>query len=125
MSKKKTVGIYELLGLAVGCIGMSFEEFCACDFDEFEHITRAWHSMIDEQNRDDWERMRILATICIQPHTKKKLTPKQLIPLPWDRCRNRRNNNAPQLTKEQRRKRVEELMQRMNAAHQSSDEINR
>lgn len=92
---------------------MSFEEFCAYDFDEFEHITRAWHSMTDEQNRDEWERMRILATICIQPHTKKKLTPKQLIPLPWDRRRNRRNNNAPELTKEQRRKRVEELMQRM------------
>lgn len=41
-SEKKPVGIYDLLGLAVGCIGMSREDFCGCCFDEFEGISKAW-----------------------------------------------------------------------------------
>ena len=71
-------------GIAVGCIGMSVDDFCKCDFDEFEAICRAWQEMTDAHYRNLWERMRTLASITIQPHIRKKITPKQLIPLPWD-----------------------------------------
>ena len=33
--------------------------------------------------RGDWERMRMNATITIQPHLKWKVTPRQVLPLPW------------------------------------------
>ena len=35
----------------------------------------------------EWERTRTLASILISPHLKKgrRITPKQLIPLPWDK----------------------------------------
>lgn len=37
-----------------------------------------------EGYRSCWERMRMLASIVIQPHVKKKITPKRLLPFPWD-----------------------------------------
>lgn len=100
-----------MLGIAVGCIGLSLDEFCALEFDEFESICEAWRKMSEQQNREAWERTRILATICIQPHIKKKITPKQLIPLPWDKRTARRNE--PQLTAEEKRKRFEDVARRL------------
>ena len=44
------------------------------EFDEFESICKAWREMSEVQNRDEWERTRTLAAICIQPHIKKKIT---------------------------------------------------
>lgn len=105
------------MGTAVGCIGLTLDEFCKYDYDEFESICKAWQDMTDAQNRDAWERTRILAAISIQPHTKKKITPKQLIPLPWDKKKETRSDE-PQLTPEEKRKRFEEL------AHRLGDEIN-
>jgi len=50
-----------------------------------------------------------VADISIQPHVRKKITPRQLLPLPWDKDVNPRNN-APQLTAEERQKRFEEMV---------------
>ena len=93
--KKKPVGILELLGIAVGCIRMSHDDFCKCTFEEFESICDAWHEMTEGQYRDSWERARIVAAICIQPHVKKRITPRQLLPLPWDNKKSEIRNNAP------------------------------
>jgi len=32
----------------------------------------------------EWERMRLLATITVQPWSKKKITPSRLLPFPWE-----------------------------------------
>lgn len=105
--------------MAVGCIGMSHDDFCKCTFDEFESICKAWRDMNDRENREAWERARTIATILIQPHVKKgnKVTPQQLISLPWDKKTNHRSE-APKLTAEEKRKRFEEI------AHRLGDEIN-
>ena len=63
---------------------MPLEEFSRLYFDEFESICKAWREMKDAQEREAWERTRILAAICIQPHVKEKITPTRLLPLPWD-----------------------------------------
>ena len=57
--------------------------------------------------------MRLLATIVIQPHVKKKLTPEKLLPLPWDRKKKRAAADAPKLTKEQQHQRFKELLHRL------------
>lgn len=87
---------------------MSFDDFCKCTFEEFESICRAWREMSDNQERGQWERARTVATIIIQPHIKKHLTPRELLPLPWDH-QPAQPAEAPQLTPEERRKRFEEL----------------
>ena len=98
--------------MAVGCIGMPLGEFSKLYFEEFESICKAWGEMNDAQERDAWERTRILATICIQPHVKKKITPRQLLPLPWDKEQPGHRSTQPELTKEEQKARFEALAKR-------------
>lgn len=63
------------------------------DYDEFEAVTRAWTEMRETAERQEWERMRMLATLGIQPHVKKKLTPQQLLPFPWDGDKKKRRGH--------------------------------
>lgn len=107
--KKKPLGVLELLGIAVGCIGMSRDDFDRCYFDEFDAICRAWREHEDAATRDAWERTRLLAAITIQPHVKKKVTPRQLVQ-PWDSTAARQKQSAPQLSPSERRKRFEKLI---------------
>ena len=97
---------------------MSFDDFCKCTFEEFESICRSWREMTDSLERDAWERSRTMAAIIIQPHVKKKITPRQLLPLPWDKKKAIPRSEAPELTAEERRKRFEEVARRLG------DEIN-
>lgn len=63
--------------------------------------------MTDGQYRDAWERARTVAAIVIQPHLKKKITPQQLLPLPWDHKSRAIESATPELTAEERLKRFE------------------
>ncbi len=102
-----------MLGIAVGCVGLSLDDFCRLYFEEFESVCKAWREMNDNQERQAWERTRILAAISIQPHVKKKITPKQLIPLPWDNNKQKPKSDEPELTKEELKARFEELKERL------------
>jgi hypothetical protein len=65
--------------------------------------------------RSDWERMRMLATIVIQPHVKKKLTPAALLPFEWDKPQGKgcgKRAEQKKVTKEEDRRRLDELMKR-------------
>ena len=63
-----------------------------------------------------WERMRILATITIQPHVKNHLTPASLLPFPWDNQPHPNNTQAarePIPTKEEAHERLVTLIKKM------------
>lgn len=68
--------------------------------------------MSDAKYQDQWERVRILATIVIQPHVKQKLTAEKLLPFPWDPKRSK-NKTLDNLTLEERRKRAEEIKNKL------------
>ncbi len=89
-------------------MGMSLDDFCRCTPEEFRAINEAWHECRESQMRDDWERMRLLATIVIQPHTKKRISPEKLIPFVWDRRRGVRPE-ATKMTAAERLARFEKL----------------
>jgi hypothetical protein len=84
-------------------------------FDEFESICKSWTEMREQQEHAEWERARTLAAIIIQPHLKKKVTPRQLLPLPWDRKNTGLPSapDAPILTADERRRRFEEVARRL------------
>lgn len=88
------------------------DDFCSCEHDEFESIVQAWSHGREDAERDAWERMRLQAAITIQPHLKKKITPKQLITLPWDTEKPKRP--ASDISPEQKRKRFETLKERFS-----------
>lgn len=66
----------------------------------------SWGRHSEGLEQGSWERMRLLATITIQPHVKKRLTPGQLLPLPWDGKR----PAAPPVSREQDMERLRKLM---------------
>lgn len=85
---------------------MSFEEFAA--------VHSAYAEQRDADFKDAWARMRLQATIGLQPHlTKgKKLTPEKLLPFPWDR-KPQLARNKEELTVAQRRARMLEIVNRL------------
>ncbi len=98
---------------------MSYDDFCRLTPGEFEAICGAFYDKEESKRRDDWERMRLLAAIVIQPHVKKKLTPKSLLPFNWDK---KKAADKPLLSKEESRKRFLELMAKQK---RKSDEMHK
>ena len=99
----------ELLGIAVGNIGMPYNDFCAITPEEFNHIYRADIEERTAQYQDSWERMRMLATISIQPYAKNALTPQKLLSFPWEKKKPEHTKVAPAVSKEDALKRFEEV----------------
>lgn len=109
--KKSAVPVLDLFGQAVGIIGMSHEDFCRCDPDELDAVFRAYRESREEQQREEWERMRIAAAIGIQPHVRRKITPQALLPLPWDNKKAAGKESAANImSPEERRLRFEKLI---------------
>lgn len=102
-----------MLGYALGCIRLSFDDFCGCTPEEFESICKAYHDQREADYKDEWERMRLLATYAIQPHVKNKITAQKLLPFPWDK-QSRHKENAHVLSAEESKARFEKLLKRTN-----------
>ena len=100
----------ELLGIAVGNIGMPYNDFCAITPEEFNNIYRAYSEERTAHYQDSWERMRMFATIIIQPYAKKGLTPQKLLSFPWEKKKPEHTKGAPAVSKEDALKRFEEVL---------------
>lgn len=76
---------------------------------------KAYADQRDAAYRDRWERMRLLASIVIQPHLAKnaKITPERLLPFPWDKKKAAAEKKAKEYTPEQQRKRMAELVKKL------------
>lgn len=86
------------------------------DFNEFAAVYKAYAEQRDTDFKDEWARMRLLATITIQPHLAKgkKVTPEKLLPFPWEKKKTRkRGEKVPELTPEQQRERMAELVKKL------------
>lgn len=78
---------------------MSPRDFWESTPAEFAAAMTAWHAAEETRERGAWERMRILAAITVQPHCKKRLSARRLVPLPWDGKNTPGNRSRP--TKEE------------------------
>lgn len=87
---------------------MGVEEWCGLTPTEWEAICAAYNEKRTADYENEWERMRMLATITIQPHVKGKLTPAKLLPYPWD---NRKEETASeQVSKDEALRRFKSLI---------------
>lgn len=93
----------------MGCLGMSLGDFRQLLPHQLSAILRHY----GERRRDEWERMRLLATLTLQPHSKKALRPHSVLPLPWDAEERTQSHEAeePGLTLDERRQRVRQLQE--------------
>ena len=66
---------------------LSPDEFYNLTPREFNNKVTGYEQMIEQNDRLEWIRMRMLATTLLQPHLKKgsKLTPEKLMPFHWEK----------------------------------------
>ncbi len=70
--------------MAVGEIGMSLDDFDRLTPAEFEAIFRRWASGQERADRAGWEQTRAQVLAALAPYTDRRLTPHDVLPLPWD-----------------------------------------
>ena len=70
--------------MALGCIGMSREDFERCTPFEFYKAWERWAEAKRDAERNEWERTRVLALFAIQPYAKNNLQAHDILPFPWD-----------------------------------------
>ena len=99
--------------MAVGTIGMNYSDFLQMDADAFDAVATAYHDQDEYRRREEWERMRILASISIQPHISRKsrnsATPEKLLPLPWDH----EKHSSTAMSAEEQRQRMKQLVEQL------------
>lgn len=95
--------------MALGCIHLSYDDFCRLTPVEFEHVYKEYRDKLEIDRKDDWARMRMLAAIVVQPHLKKKITPQQLLPFPWEGADRKPKAGVRQPTAAESLERFEEL----------------
>lgn len=76
--------VARLLGIAMGCMGISREDFCRCTPSEFYAAYEAWSEMRQLEDRGRWERMRMQCVCSLQPYSKKRLTARDVMQFPWE-----------------------------------------
>ena len=106
MARKRD--IYDLLGVALGVMGMSLGDFCLLPPEGFQNSWEAYSEQRNEDYRAAWERTRMLAAIAVQPYSKRRTTPQELLPFPWEKAERKKAASKP-VTKEEGLKRFKEL----------------
>lgn len=102
--------IDDLLGIAMGCIGMNLSDFCCCTPSEFNAAYAAWHEREERVIRNGWEETRVMCQCALQPYSKRKLSARDVFPLPWDERDEEEEEEV--LTEEERRQRYEAAKKR-------------
>ncbi len=101
-----------MLGYALGCIGLRYDDFCRLSAEEFRAVCKSYSEKEESHLHGEWERMRLLATITIQPHVKGKVTAHRLLPLPWDK---NPFSEVSAVSKEESKARFESLVCRLKS----------
>jgi hypothetical protein len=88
--------------LAYGRLGWSEKKFFKSTPDYFFNALKGFNDLEFERQKSEWERLRILGAWILSPHSKKgsNLTPKKLMPLPWDKSFSEENKDILELAKD-------------------------
>lgn len=102
--------IENLFGIALGCIGMSEDDFARCTPAEFNAIVEQWRKREEVKERGEWERNRWLALCVLQPWSKKRPKAQDFCLFPWE-IKEQENREEP-LDKTERQERYEAAKKR-------------
>ena len=110
----RPVTIHELMGIAIGKIGMSLNDFKRLDSYEFAAIFNSYMEKQESEYKASWEQTRSLAYCIVKPYLKKEFQNKSshdLYPLPWDKEKDKKEDkkDVPKLTAEEQRERMRKL----------------
>lgn len=94
---------------------MSVADFEGMDSDEFSILCDVYGGHEDQLRRDGWERARIVGTLAVSPYVKGSISPRKILPLPWDKVPlpERGSERQPALSREEDMKALEDAMKAM------------
>lgn len=107
---KKGQTISELLGVAVGEIGMSIADFDALAPSEFSTIAESYHTALERQSRERWEIARFNAMFALLPYSKKKLKPQDIVVFEWETKKAATHKRQPKQSAQEIRTRYREVI---------------
>lgn len=70
--------------MAMGCMGMSYDDFARCTPSEYAAVWRAWHEAAERREQSEWERLRMSCLCMLQPYSKKRLRAEDVMRFPWE-----------------------------------------
>ena len=94
---------------------MGLDDFCRCTPAEFSAIAKRWMEMRQQQHREQWEQTRMTCLCLLQPYSKKKLTPRDVMRFDWDnepKETHEEEQPREQLTTEEIKRRYREAMEK-------------
>lgn len=90
------------------CLGemrMGLQDFAELTVSELRAVWRAWASARRDLERRAWERMRLSVCLTLQPFVSGRLTPHELLPLPWEEQPDAEPDRASAQTRREQRER--------------------
>jgi hypothetical protein len=73
-----------LEAFAFGQIGLMPGVFYDLLPREWTNLVDGWNQKENRREQSEWERTRWMTTVLLNPHTKKRIKPKDLIVFPWE-----------------------------------------
>lgn len=65
-------------------MGMSLDDFCRCTPSEFQAAWQSWHEWHENEQRGEWERLRMACLCMLQPYSKHTLSAEDVMQFPWE-----------------------------------------
>ena len=99
------------MGTAVGDIGMTVDDFCRSTPAEFAAVAKARNAAEQRRERAAWERVRLQCTCALQPYSKRRLDPQDVLRFAWDGGND--GNDGPPPSAKEIRERFEKVKEKM------------
>ncbi len=91
-------------GFALGCIGLSREDFLELTPEEFNAVVWQWQRMEESRNRTAWEQARLSGFLAVLPYSGKRVKmPHDLFAFVWETSRSnkKRSESAKPMNREE------------------------
>jgi len=66
-------------------MGLSYKNLYELTPRSFNNKLTGFHNIREQINQNEWEQTRLIIHACLSPHSKKRLKPTEILPLPWDK----------------------------------------
>lgn len=93
----------------MGCIGMSVDDFCRCTPLEFSKVYECWAEGERRRERAAWERTRLECTTMLQPYSRHRLEPHDVMRFAWEASTGSATDESEQLSAKEIWARFEEV----------------
>lgn len=102
------------MAIAMGCVRMGLDDFCRLTPSQFAEVVRQHSRHTQEREHAEWERTRMTCMCLLQPHSKSRLKPTDIMRFPWEEPQQKAQEETQQLTREEIMNRYQQALKEIN-----------